>query len=89
MKTILTPIEKSKNLGPVTGQKLREIGIETLEELKKRGWEQSCIDLVLHSPMMANLNCFTAIIGAINNQDWRNIDPKLKQKAKELLESLK
>lgn len=86
---LLIPIEEARNLGSATGQALREIGVTNLYELKKLGWEQVCLSLAMNNPNFINLNAFTAIIGAIRNEDWRAIDPDLKLEAQKLLNALK
>lgn len=83
------PIEEARNLGPQSGKEFRTIGIDSLGKLKEMGWEQACIALAMEYPSRVNLNAFTSIIGAIYNQDWRFIDPELKDKAKELLKAMK
>jgi hypothetical protein len=83
------PIEDARNLGPSTGKELRELGIDSLGKLREIGWVEACMQMVSENPNRINLNLFTAIIGAIHEQDWRAIDPELKQQAKELLKTIK
>ena len=83
------PIEQARNLGPKTAQEISSIGITTLEQLQEIGWENACIQIATAYPHRCNLNMFTAIIGAIENEDWRKISPSLKQQAKNLCNELK
>lgn len=83
------PIEKARNLGPVSAAEMQAMGIQYLDQIIEMGWEEFCIQYVELYPERLNLNAFTAIIGAIEDQDWRKIDPSLKSEAKKLLKQLK
>ncbi|MCB0366937.1 MAG: TfoX/Sxy family DNA transformation protein [Bdellovibrionaceae bacterium] len=85
----LTPIADARNLGPVTADELASIGILSLEEMIDMGWEEVCIRYVEAYPERLNLNAFTAIIGAIENQDWRKVDSATKIEAKLLIKKIK
>jgi DNA transformation protein len=89
MKMKDSPIEDARNLGPISGQEFRSIGIDTVEKLVEIGWREACLRLVDRYPKRINLNAFTAIIGATTGEDWRNVDPELKKEAQVLLKSLK
>lgn len=45
-----TPIEKAKNIGPITAGKLTSVGIKTLEKLKELGWQDTMILVTEHYP---------------------------------------
>jgi uncharacterized protein YdeI (YjbR/CyaY-like superfamily) len=83
------PIEKAKNIGAVSGAELRSIGIETVEQLQKAGWEETFYNLCEKYPERANLNMLNALIGAVENVDWRKLSPTLKAQAKGFLNSVK
>ncbi len=89
IKKTQVPIEEARNLGPSSGNALRNVGIDTLEKLISIGWKQACLTVALECPKTINMNFFMSIIGAISDKDWRNIDPKLKEEAKALLNDLK
>ena len=82
-------IADARNLGPISAAEFEVLGIRYLDEIISLGWEETCIQYVEAHPHRLNLNAFTAIIGAIENQDWRRVDPVLKAQAKRLLKSLK
>ncbi len=84
-----TPIEESKNFGPVSSKLLREVGITTLEELKELGWQQAAFRISQQNPRFINLNMFRALIGACLALDWRNIPAKELAQARELLKVFK
>lgn len=84
-----TPIEHARNLSDLTGGELRGVGIETLEDLRRVGWREACLMLVSENPQRINLNAFTAIIGAEMDLDWRNVDPKLKEEARQMIKAMK
>lgn len=84
-----TPIAEGKNLGPVTEAELGSIGINTIEQIRSLGWEEVCERYSEAYPERLNLNAFAAIIGAIEGQDWRKIDPQLKDQARKLIRRLR
>lgn len=83
------PIEKARNLGPVSAAEMQALGIHYLDQIEAMGWEEFCILYTEMFPHRLNLNAFAAIIGAIENQDWRKIDANSKASAKRLIERIK
>jgi Bacteriocin-protection, YdeI or OmpD-Associated/TfoX C-terminal domain len=84
-----TPIEEAKNLGPATGSEFRSIGIETVEKLKSVGWEKAMSMWIGHYPHRIHLVAAYAVIGAVNDQSFRNLDPELKAEAKNFIKEFK
>lgn len=84
-----TPISGARNLGTLTAGELNSIGIKSLEQMRELGWQEVCFRYSEAFPKRLNLNAFSAIIGAINNQDWRAIDPKLKEEARKMVWAFK
>lgn len=84
-----TPIEVAKNIGPASGVELRSVGIDTVEKLQKMGWEEAFIKLCETHPHRLNLNMLTALIGAVEDQKWNQLEPQLKAEAKQFLRSIK
>ena len=82
-------IEDAKNLGPVSAAEMQALGVEYLDQIEEMGWEEFCIRYVELFPSRLNLNAFTAIIGALHDQDWRSVDPGLKSEAKQLIARIK
>lgn len=83
-----TPIEEGKNLGPMTGVELRSIGIETIEQLKRQGWEQVFQKLVALYPHRLNLNMLYSLAGATYDVNRRQLDPDLKVECKNLFNEM-
>lgn len=83
----MTPIEQARNLGPTSGAELRSVGIESLEQLIDIGWEEAFEKWVIAYPERVNLNAATALIGAVENCDWREVPASLKSEAKVLVRS--
>jgi uncharacterized protein YdeI (YjbR/CyaY-like superfamily) len=80
-----TPIEEARNIGPVTGVELRSVGIDTVEKLKSLGWERAFEQLIQMYPHRLNLNMAVGLIAAIEDKDWRKIDPEEKAEARALI----
>lgn len=83
-----TPIEEGKNLGPLTGIELRSIGIETIEQLKRQGWEQVFQKLVSLYPHRFNMNMIYSLAGAAHDQNRRQLDPDIKLECKNLFSEM-
>lgn len=68
---------------------MASLGVHYLDQIESLGWENFCVRYVEHFPHRLNLNAFTAIIGALEDQDWRKIDPDLKLRARQLIGRIK
>lgn len=84
-----TPIEAAKNIGPVTGAELRNVGFDTLEKLKETGWEEAFEKVCEVYPHRINLNMLVGLIATIEDVDWRKLDPNLKAQARSYLREFK
>lgn len=84
-----TPIEAAKNLGVVSGAELRALGIDTVERLKQIGWERAFTQWCEAYPQRLNGNAVLALVGAVEEQDRRQLDADLKGEAQSLLRELK
>lgn len=84
-----TPIEEAKNLGPLTGAEFRTIGIETVEELKSLGWEKALLKWINHYPHRLHTMAGYAVIGAVNDQVYKKLDPEYKAEIKSFINDLK
>ncbi len=84
-----TPIEEARNIGMVTATELRSIGVETVEQLKNLGWEKVFLRLCESYPSRLNKNMLNGLIGAVEEQDWRKLDPDLKAEANLLLAQMR
>lgn len=73
-----------RNVGKVSRRWLREVGIESVRDLKTYG-AASTYRMVKAMQPQASLNLLWALEGAIADKDWRNITSERKQ---ELLREL-
>ena len=85
----MTKISEARNLGPKSESELNQMGINSLEQMIELGWKKVCLEYIYFYPDKINLNMITAIIGAIYNQDWRNVDPELKKEALEMIKAVR
>jgi hypothetical protein len=84
-----TPVNKARNLGPVSAVELASVGIDSLEKLQYIGWEEACCRWSASFPERLNLNAFFSVIGAIEDKDWRKLDQVEKDAARALLRELR
>jgi DNA transformation protein len=70
------------NLGPKTTEELASIGIKSLAQLKRMGWEKAMLRLIAKFPERLNLNMISGMIGAIAGKDWRKLTIYEKHMAK-------
>jgi len=85
---VTTSIEKARNLGPVSAAEFRTLGIFSLEQIREMGWQEAFALWVEAYPERLNLNAAAALIGAVEDVDWRKIPPNEKAAARRLLASL-
>ena len=84
-----TPIEKARNLGPVTVAELRRAGITTVEELRALGWQEAWARVVEMFPNRRNANMGYGLAGADLDIDWRALHPEIKAEVKAMLARLR
>lgn len=85
----MTPIDKARNLGPVCAAEFATVGIHSLEQVIELGWEQVFVRWAQAYPERVNLNAAAALIGAIEDVDWRKVRPSDKAAARRLISELK
>ena len=71
------PIESLRNLGPKSGQWLREAGIATIAELERLGPVVAFRLVKQHQPS-ASLNLLWAIAAGLKGKDWRELEEATK-----------
>jgi hypothetical protein len=81
--------QRVRNLGPTTRRELRRISVRSRDDLAGLGWQEVCLRWVELFPQRLNLNAFAAIIGAMEDVDWRAIDPAKKEEARLLVNKLR
>lgn len=72
------PIESLRNLGPKSGQWLREAGITTIADLQRVG-PLVAYRLVKQRQPRASLNLLWALTAGLKGKDWREISEATKQ----------
>lgn len=73
------PIESLLNLGPKSGQWLREAGITTVAELERLGPVVAYRLVKQHQPK-ASLNLLWALAAGLKGKDWRQLDEAAKNR---------
>jgi DNA transformation protein len=75
------PIESLRNLGPKSGQWLRESGITTIAELERLGPVVAFRLVKQHQPK-ASLNLLWAMAAGLKGKDWRKLSEEEKEDLK-------
>lgn len=73
------PIKSLRNLGPKSGQWLREAGITTIAELERLGPVVAYRLVKQHQPK-ASLNLLWAMAAGLKDCDWRELSDQEKEK---------
>lgn len=81
----MTPVHKGKNLGKMTALWCKEIGIESLEEIKSLGAVAVYTSLKAIRPTQVSLVCLWALEGAVTDTHWLKISKKRKAELKRQL----
>ena len=79
----------ARNLGQVTERELNAVGIHEIDDLRQLGWEEAFARWAERYPKRLNLNAAAALIGAIDNTDWRRVPSEEKERARKLIAQLK
>jgi len=79
------PIESLRNLGPKSGQWLREAGITTIAELERLG-PVVAFRLVKQRQPKASLNLLWAMAAGLKGKDWRKLSEEEKGDLKRSVE---
>ncbi len=79
------PIESLRNLGPISGQWLREAGINTIAELEHLGPVVAFRLVKQHQPK-ASLNLLWAMAAGLKGKDWRKLSEEEKEDLKRSVE---
>ena len=84
MESSLT-IESLRNLGPKSGQWLREAGIATIAELERLGPVVAYRLVKQHQPK-ASLNLLWAMAAGLKGMDWRELTEATKKRLRKEVE---
>jgi DNA transformation protein and related proteins len=79
---------KAKNIGKELSERLKEAGINSIEDLKSLGSENAFIRIRTIDPS-ACLNMLYALEGAIEDIRWHDLDRVKKNELKDFFDTLK
>jgi hypothetical protein len=79
------PIENLRNIGTVSAEWLREIGVKTIADLQEMGPIRA-YQLVKRRELNCGLNLLWSMAAGLEGKDWRELSTEEKQK---LLEEIK
>jgi DNA transformation protein len=74
----MTPIERLMNLGPVTGARLREVGIETVEVLREVGSVAAFVRLRFARGRSISRNALHAMEAGLLGIPWQDLPADVK-----------
>ena len=81
------PLEHLRNIGPKSARLLREVGIDSPEDLGEIGAVAAYRRLKFFNPRSVSLNMLWALEGALTDRDWRDIPPEMKDRLRAKAES--
>ena len=84
--TFTAPIESLLNLGPKSGQWLRDAGITTIAELERLG-PVMAYRLVKRQQPKASLNLLWAMAAGLKGKDWRELTEATKKRLRKEAEA--
>jgi DNA transformation protein len=67
------PLARMRNLGPISASRLRVVGIDSPEELKRVGAVEAYIRLKETHPFEISVVFLYALHGAVTDTDWRQL----------------
>src|SRR3989442_9950872 len=67
------PLARMKNLGPISAARLRAVGIDSPEELRRIGAGEAFVKLKEGLPFDISLGFLYALQGAVTDTDWRQL----------------
>ncbi len=84
-----TPLHLVKNIGPVTLAEFEAMGIQTIEQIQKIGFERFCRKYVSFFPERLNANAFLGIICSIEGTVWTKATENQRAKAHSLVAEMR
>lgn len=71
------------NIGPATDRLLPEVGIDTIDELRRVGSVEAYLRLKTRFGRRISLNMLYALEGALTGTHWRDFDHEFKRRLRE------
>ncbi len=84
-----TPLKKVKNFGPVTSTEFESMGLITLEQVKRLGFEEICRMWIQYYPERLNANAFLGVICSIEDTVWTKATSEQRQIAHSMVKLLR
>lgn len=84
-----TPVSELINFGPVTLPEIESLGLRTLGDMRKMGWEEICRKWIVRFPERLNVNAFMGIIATLEGVVWTKISESQKARALRLVNELR
>lgn len=78
--------EELPNIGPTTAAWLAEVGIDSAEELRRRGAVDAYRMVKAWRPWDVTLTLLWALEGAITDRDWMDVPPERRLELRRALE---
>lgn len=80
------PIENLRNLGPKTGRLLRDVGIATIDDLRKIGPLEAYCRLKITASHQVSINALWAMQAGLLDMPWQHLPPEIKSELRLALE---
>lgn len=84
-----TPLTQIKNFGPVSRAEYASMGITTLEQIQKLGFEETCRQYVTYYPERLNANAFLGVICSLENTVWTKATSQQRKSAHSMVRLLR
>ncbi|MEQ8822183.1 MAG: TfoX/Sxy family DNA transformation protein [Sumerlaeia bacterium] len=85
----MTPLEKARNIGPKCAAELEAVGIGSLEELRRMGWEVAYEIWTAAFPDRIHAMAAYALIGAVEDCNCLSLPEDLKRRARRATERMR
>lgn len=84
-----TPLRRVKNFGPITSKELDSMGVKTIGQLRKLGFEKACRAYVRSFPERLNANAFLGILCTLEDTVWTKATPNQRAAARALAKEMR
>lgn len=84
-----TPISELINFGPVTRPEFESLGLKTIGDLRRLGWEDVCRRWVKAYPQRLNVNAFIGVLATLEGMAWTRVSSSQRRLARALVNELR
>jgi DNA transformation protein len=71
-------LENAPNIGPTTARRLADVGIDSLDDVRRVGAVAAYVRLKRAYPRETSLNALWALWGAIEDVPWQRVPPRVR-----------